>query len=196
MSSPPTRFDPIIQAVARRAETIYSKMGIRRDESEDLGRKKKGSGEDEASAIPWEDTTEVSIVALRGFLEDLLGLNHAPIIGERDVSAIPPPPPTPPEHAVNPGAARAANAYQSMGRIVHDRNVEQPAQPLPPPPPSSDRPTSEPRLGDDFSDNDKEQLRGYINAMTELEHQGVEMLTLRRSLTFLESIHQAIKDAK
>jgi hypothetical protein len=43
-------------------------MAIRRDESENFGRKKRGENEASAKSIPWEDTTDVSILALRGFL--------------------------------------------------------------------------------------------------------------------------------
>jgi hypothetical protein len=195
MSSTPTRFDPIIQAVSRRAETIYSKMGIRRDESEDLARKKKGNGDNEASSIPWEDTTEVSIAALRGFLQDLLGIAHTaqqapipPISGEETLypqSAAAPPP-----HPPNAAAAKAAHAYQATGKAVHDRNVETP------PAPPAESATTAVHLGDDFGEDEKEKIRGYIQDMTELEQRGITTLTLRRTLTFLESIHQAIANMK
>ena len=204
MSTPtgPTRIDPIIQAVVRKAETIYSKMGIRREESEDLTRKKKGGGDNDAQALPWEDTTEVSIAALRGFLEDLLGIGHfSP--QESEVTSIPPPLPAPIEHAVNPTAARAVNAYQSMGRVVHDRNVEsspflQPSYTIPSDVAAEDSKESPEKtvLGDDFTDDDRARLGGYLKDMVYLESRGVTTLTLRRSLTFLESIHQAIEDAK
>ncbi len=198
MSSSPTDpsgLTPIIRGVVRKAESVYSKMGIRRDESEDLTRKKRGNGDGEAKSIPWEDTTEVSIAALRGFLEDLLGLTHSDGTQET-VASIPPPQATAIEHAINPTAARAANAYQSMGRVVHDKNVVT-SIPLPDIPQSTEpKNTDKTVLGDDFGEDERDRLRGYIADMAELERRGISMLTLRRSLTFLESIHQAIEDAK
>lgn len=171
-------------------------MGIRRDESEDLTRKKKGDGDAEPHAIPWEDTTEVSIVALRGFLEDLLGVTHHTAAEMEGAVAVAPLAPV--EHSVNPQAARAANAYQSMGRAVHDRNVEMPHSQPPPALPSSpalESPASETGIESDFSEEDRERLRGYIADMNMLEQKGVTTLTLRRSLAFLDSIHQAIEEA-
>src|SRR3989338_1336313 len=121
--STPTRFDPFIQAVARRAEGIYTKMAIRRDESQDLTRRRKDEGDTDASSLLWEDTTDVSVVALRGFLEDLLGLTHSGPHMNTDLLPLPPVPadqPTAPQTA----ASHAAQAYRNTGRVVHDENVE------------------------------------------------------------------------
>lgn len=192
--STPTRFDPIIQAVTRRAEDIYSKMAIRRDESEDLGRRKKEEGDKADTSLLWEDTTEVTITALRSFLEDLLGTTHS------TVSPTAPHPqiqgsaesaePTTPVHAVNPSTARAINAYHATGIAVHDHNID-----IPPPPPTQQS-TSDVQLGSDFGTEEQERIRGYIVDMNTLEAKGILALTLKRSLTFLESIHQAIDEAK
>lgn len=184
MSSSPTRFDPIIQAVTRRAESVYTKMGIKRDESEDLGRKKRGNGDGEAKSIPWEDTTEVSIQALRGFLEDLIGIgaDTPPAV----INTAPPP-------QSNSAAARAAHAYQATGQIVHDKNIEAPPVPHAPQQPATDTAV---RLGEDFGEEEIALIRDYIRDMIALEQRGVTELTLRRSLTFLESIKLAIEDAK
>lgn len=186
MASSPTRFDPIIQAVTRRTESIYTKMGIKRDESEDLGRKKRGQAEDDTKSITWEDTTEVSIQALRGFLEDLIGIG-----GESNPSPQQAAPQ--PTQQANSAAARAAHAYQSTGQIVHDKNIE-----TPPIPHTPQQQTSESlaRLGDDFGEEEIAVIRDYIRQMIALEMRGVTELTLRRSLTFLESIKLAIEDAK
>ena len=186
----PTRFDPFIQAVARRAEGIYTKMAIRRDESQDLTKRRKNEGDTDTSSIPWEDTTDVSVLALRGFLEDLLGLTHSAPQMNTDLLPLPPVPndqPTAPQTA----ASHAAQAYRNMGRVVHDENVEM-AIPTPIIPPSD----TDVRLGDDFGEAERETMRGYLSDLVDLERRGVEFLTLRRSLTFLESIDQAIQSAR
>lgn len=191
--TPPTRLDPLIQAVARKAENIYSKMAIRRDESQDLGKKKQGSGAEDLTPIPWEDTTDVSVVALRGFLEDLLGLAHTGTLNS-DILPLPTPP-TPQPNAPQTAASHAANAYRATGRVVHDENVEifEPSPIIPDAPLQSD---TDVRLGDDFGEEERETMRGYLRDLTELERRGVTFLTLQRSLTFLESIRQAIELAK
>ncbi len=185
--STPTRFDPFIKSVARRAENIYSKMAIRRDESEDIGRRKKGERDAEFSSVPWEDTTDVSIQALRGFLEDLLGVAHP-----SDASttlALPIPPVSQSLSAPTTAASQAAMAYRTTGRVVHDENVDIP-------PPVISPPTHAVELGDDFGDTERDMMRDYINDLNGLEKRGISQLTLRRSLTFLESIRQAIADLK
>jgi hypothetical protein len=186
----PTRLDPFIQAVARKAEGIYTKMAIQRDESQDLTRRRKNEDDTDGASIPWEDTTDVSVLALRGFLEDLLGIVHTAPQFDSDNLPLPPvqaEQPTAPQTA----ASHAAQAYRTTGRVVHDENVEMPTPSLMIPP--SDTAVT---LGDDFGDAERETMRGYLQDLVRLERAGVTFLTLRRSLTFLESIDQAIKSAK
>jgi hypothetical protein len=186
----PTRLDPFIQAVARQAENVYTKMAIRRDESENFGRKKRGEDEALAKSIPWEDTTDVSILALRGFLEDLLGVGHS-ADGGQVTGELPLPPVADSQQSTSPksAASYAARAYRTTGRVVHDENVTAP-------PPVISSPSSDIRLGDDFGDAERDMMRGYIDDLTAIEKSGITHLTLRRSLTFLESIHQAIENTK
>lgn len=188
----PTRFDPFIQAVSRKAEGIYTKMAIQRDESQDLTRRRKHEKDQDSASAAWEDSTDVSVIALRGFLEDLLGLAHSvPEIHNDDL-------PLPPIAATQPAApataaSHAAQAYRTTGRVVHDENVEMDkVAPLIPPA----APESAVTLGDDFGEAEREMMRGYLQDLVDLEKAGITSLTLRRSLTFLESIDQAIKLAK
>lgn len=186
----PTRLDPFIQAVARQAENIYTKMAIRRDESENSGRKKRGENEASAKSIPWEDTTDVSILALRGFLEDLLGVSHSNILGQ-STGELPFPDvkETGGDSPQSSAISYAARAYRTTGRVVHDENVTAP-------PPVITTTSSDLQLGDDFGEAERDMMRGYIADLTEIEKRGITHLTLRRSLTFLESIKQAIEAIK
>lgn len=190
--TPPTGFDPFIQAVVRKAEAIYTKMAIRRDESQDLTKRRKNNDTTDMTPIPWEDTTDVSVVALRGFLEDLLGLAHSDPHIQSDILPLPPVPVDQPI-APQTAASYAAQAYRATGRVVHDENVEI-VEPSPIIPPSA--PDTQVRLGDDFGEAERETMRGYLQDLVALERAGVGFLTLRRSLTFLESIDQAIKSAR
>lgn len=187
----PTRIDPLIQAVARKAENIYTKMAIQKDESQDLSRRKKNESDADISSLPWEDTTDVSVVALRGFLEDLLGLTHSIPAINTDILPLPPVPDAAQATAPQTAASYAANAYRTTGRVVHDENVDLPAPVIPDA--VSDE---EVRLSNDFGEAEKDAMRGYLADLKELERRGVGYLTLRRSLTFLESIALAIQDAK
>jgi hypothetical protein len=188
----PPRFDPIIETVTRRAENIYTKMAIRRDESQDLGRRKKDDGQNRSSSLPWEDTTDVSILALRGFLEDLLGLSHQSLQHNTDHLPLPV---TTTEQPLSPqtAASHAAQAYRTMGRVVHDENVDKLNPILPAAPLVTENAVI---LGDGFGEAERKKMEGYLEDLVDLEQRGIEFLTLRRSLTFLESIEDAINSVK
>lgn len=164
-------------------------------------RKKDGSTE---TSVLWEDMTEVSLVALRSFLEDLLGIDHSvPITPPTILSPNVQPPPSPPASPSHSLASHAAHAYETTGKAVHDENVaEKRGNNLITTDGSPSDSSSGPSLGTpsqagfslgvDFGESERATLRGYIQDLTQLEQQGVETLTLQRSLTFLESIRQAI----
>jgi hypothetical protein len=187
-----TRFDPFIQAVFRKTETINSKMSIKRDESQDLTRRKKGDGNAEISAIPWEDLTEVSVIALRGFLEDLLGLTHPNLSPDLTMSNHSPIP-APLQDEAHQKAAKAAMAYRTTGKMVHDENV-QAATPAPSPAPDDEG--SLVTLGNDFGEAERNLMLNYRQSLIELERRGVEFLSLKRTLNFLDSIGEAIEQAE
>lgn len=191
-SSPDSPFgvDSVRPTILRRAEKVYTKMGIRRDESEDLGRKKK---DDTSPRSPlWDDMTEVSVIALRNFLEDLLGTPHASVMPAAVASQATDTllPPSPPSLSPSAAAAHAAHAYQATGKAVHDENVAAYTEHAP----AEEDAISPPAfsLGTDFGDTERALLQDYIRDLTLLENRGIETLTLQRSMTFLESIQQAI----
>jgi hypothetical protein len=186
-----TRFDPFIQAVFRKTETINSKMSIKRDESQDLTRRKKGDGNTEISPIPWEDLTEVSVIALRGFLEDLLGLTHPNLSPDLTMSNHSPIP-APLQDEAHQKAAKAAMAYRTTGKMVHDENLH-----VAPATPSFSVPDegSGVTLGSDFGEVERAIMLGYRQSLIELERRGVEFLSLKRTLNFLDSIGEAIEQA-
>jgi|GEM_PF-1371501 len=194
-SSRPPGSDLFFQAVVRKAEKIYSKLELHRDESGNLGRRKKSPTDEETKSSLWEDTTDVSIVALRGFLEDLLGVQHSKNTADNSsfVPIISPDTPYPVSQQ-KIAASNAAKAYQTTGRIVHDENVD--AGTAKPIIPTRPMPSSDTELGEDFGEGERDKMHEYIRDLTQLERQGITQLTLRRSLTFLESIHQAIEGAK
>lgn len=181
------RLDPIFQAVLRRTEKTDTRMDIRRDESETMGGKKRGTSK-EQTPIPWEDTTEVSVVALRNFLEELLGLPEPETSSPHPDTGLPPAPHSPPT-AVQNEMARANDAYLKTGRAVHDKNIENPTVHHVEHSPGV-------QLAADFSERDLSLLKECLEDLRDLEKSGITLLNLRRTLTFLESIRQAIIDAK
>lgn len=201
-----SRLDPIMKAFVRRVENPDVKMGIHRDESEIHEKRKKGEQDAAAKSLLWDDTTEVSIEALRNFL---LGLLYGETPFENAAPDTPPavlpetitpqPHTAPLDAAVSRAAGHAAKAYQTTGRMVHDKNVETSEKNLkfflPQNSPAANTGNSV-SLGADFGENERVQLEGFIADLQQLESQGRYVLVLQRSLTFIESIAQAIALAK
>ena len=158
----------------RHVETANTRLEIRRDESENQGKKKDRDGDNEYSPIPWEDISYVSIASLRTFLESI-------VTTETEIALTPAPPP------VHEGSTalnqRAASVYQSVGRAVHDQNVTSPS-------------VSPSHIETNFSDDELARVKIYIADLAELSRRGVTELGMQRSATFLESIGEAITKAK
>lgn len=187
-----TRLDPLLPTPhVRSTEATDTRMAIRRDESKDPKQRGGGSGHEEFSAIPWEDTAGVSTAALKVFLQSLLGMGPAaatPDISAAAMAAAS----TAPKHEPTTMTARASNAYLTTGRAVHDRNIEAPAvQPAP----VVDHPETV-VLGHDFTEADRKTIAGFLTDLSELERRGVSELTVQRSLTFMDGVSEAIKLAK
>lgn len=181
------RIDPLIQPITRKVEQTSPRMEIRRDESEHYGGRKKGLAGEDASSIPWEDLTVVSVAGLRSFLQSLLGETKTSATTAAEPAEEQPP--LMPEHhePANTYVSRATHAYQSTGKAVNDRNVEEP-------PPNTSG-LSSVSLGSDFGEEELGRIAIYIDKLSELERSGVMEITLRRTLSFLDAIGQGIDDA-
>ncbi len=181
------RIDPLIQPITRRVEESNSRMELRKDESENYGGERKRGGSEEIQAMPWEDTTIVSTLALANFLSALLGGPQQTVSGE----GLPSQPSPVAEHhdPANTYISRATHAYQATGRAVHDQNVGEPAQaPI-------DTATAV-TLGSDFGEDDLARIREFILDLQNLELNGVKEIILQRTLAFLDAIEQGIADAR
>jgi len=67
-----SRLDSIFRTTFRHTETTDTRLGIRREDRQDT-RKRKHDRKEEKPESLWEDSTSVSINALKAFLNDLLG---------------------------------------------------------------------------------------------------------------------------
>lgn len=184
-----SRLEPILLPVVRRTESADARMEIRRDESKDFGRSKGGQGSDDYTPMEWEDLASVSTGALRIFLQTLL---QGPATSETSVAA------PADEHRTSPTTlgSRATNAYQTMGRAGHDKNVVTETSPNLPAVDTSAQHPETTVLGHEFSDADIARVQFFIGELIELERRGVTELTIQRSLAFLDSLQQAIEEGK
>lgn len=158
----------------RHVENANARLEIRRDESQGQGKKKNDHADSEYSPIPWEDISYVSIASLKAFLLSVVQPENEP------------PAPTAHVHAAsNTRNARAASAYQSMGRAVHDSNMQ---NPTPETPPS--------HIETNFTEDDLARIRVFISNLIELERDGKTELGMQRNANFLDSLEAAIAAAK
>lgn len=180
-----SRIDPLLQVIARKVEQSDPRMELRKDESGQQGFQRK-SEPHPPPQTPWEDTTVVSVQALIGFLGELLkGAAGAVTNPEEEWGVLEPPPQS---ERPNTQISRAAAAYQNTGRAVHDRNVEEPPPIIPP--------VSAVALGADFGDVERGRLAEFILRLGQLNKNGVTEISLRRTLSFLDSIDQGLEDAE
>lgn len=182
-----SRLDPILRPVTRRTESTDTRLAIRRDESKEQGGRKRGHGDDEFTAVPWEDIAAVSTASLKTFLQSLL---LGPTVATPAGAA--PDAPSETRHSPTTLGARATGAYQTMGRAVHDRNVD---ADLPPPLPAAPE-NNTTMLGGDFGEAELAQVKQFVSDLIDLERRGVHELTIQRSLTFLDSVRQGIAQAQ
>lgn len=162
-----------------RVTSSNTRMEIKRDESQAQNRKAKDSDGDSYQSIPWEDTTEVTVSALRAFLHTLL-------YGDEAQAASLAQTPLP-----STRAGRAASAYQSTARAVHDPNVVTPPPAVASPPvdmAEGDRPI----LDESFGEDERILIQTYLQDLSRLQGLGVEVLIIQRNLTFLEAIGESI----
>lgn len=180
-----SKLDPIFQTIVRKIEQTDPRMDIKREGHGNEGDKGKDESETTPSALLWEDHTDVSIVALIAFIENLV----------QSAVTVPPSssPPSPSAEfpisrteITTPSAsvqhARAISAYRHAGHAPSEAHFQASA------PPSMEAP----ELSTDFSDDDVAQLRSCLSDLILLQNKGVQSISLRRSTTFLASISESI----
>ena len=163
-----SRLESLFRSTFRPAAPTDSWMGIRREEAQHE-RKDKNSDRHEDDEFDRDDSTDLSVAALRQFLESLFP-PHAP----QPVA----PPPTEMPYPDQKTAA-AIHAYQSTARV--------PAPATPVPPPESAQ----------LSPVETATILAVLDDLNHLEQVGVETLTLRPESgeLFLDSIVRAVRVA-
>lgn len=165
-----SRLDSFFVSTMRHAESADTRMGIKRDEERDHGRRQNQEKEKEEEPR-WEDTTIVSVTALTAFLESLIAENPKdPEPSVKTQAALP-----------QSQAAAAAKAYQTT--------ADARTQPQPQPVSSS---ASKPALTPEESSTIVQLLQG----LKFLADRKVESLTILRSDSFLQSLVDAAARAR
>ena len=179
-----SRLDPIFKTQLRQAETLDTRQGIRRqnrvDERGNRDNKDKGSDEGEV----WEDQTNVSIAALKNFLEQLSReaetksnddpAEHVRLSTKSKENS------HPEGHRSDEAsrrAAYAAGAYERTYRATHKDELETNAESIP---------------SVNLSPEELRIINNLIKDLSSLLSAGKEFLILNKSESFLQSIVDAV----
>lgn len=180
-----SRLDPIFKTQLRHAETLDTRQGIRRHEEQ--GGKKRDHEKDEEPDEDdlWEDSTTVSIPALKSFLEQLVGSasRKQDLAAEKDISD------SDPEHPHSEAssqksqrAAKAAQAYQRTHRAVHDEERTLPEGSSP--------------QNIELRPEEIRTIHTIIQDLAALSDDGHRELTLQKAESFLQSLVNAVQVSK
>ncbi len=190
---------PLYKILMRHAESTDTRQEMHKDETrvQNLNNDDQSAGN--FSPLLWEDSTSVSVSALKYFLEAILAVAQKQ---SRPEVQTPPPedvvpteqPEMPPVHTPDAGTQRALNAYKSTA-IATGSPEAAAMRPTPimetiaPDPSASDITT-------DLREEDIQLVKQFILDLTQLELRGVRDLEIDRGQTFLESVRLAITVAK
>lgn len=177
-----------IPGTPRRVETTDPRMDIDRHDADYIARRRKKQNETPDLLESVEDGAQVSTTALLSFLENFVQtLPDQKIVARGnadDVADISPPEEAlVPQQPIDPTTARAARAYQSTARAVHDRNV---AAPTP----------ADPSAGASLlGSEDIRTIYRLIEDVRVLVSRNIESLSLERAPSFLTSLVAAVEKA-
>lgn len=186
--------DPVFRTIFRQAEQTDARLGIRRDEKHDDGRRREGEDNDTSEEASFDESRPVvSVAALIAFLEGLV----------QTLRMKAPPPPSP-DYAVpamlpprdagssSDGAqgrmsapAHAASVYKSVaeGKSLHPEDT-------------GDSQASSLAISGQAEALSVEDIRTIHGLLEKLKTLRAETLTIEKAPTFLQSLSEAADRAK
>jgi hypothetical protein len=179
----------LFKTTLRQTEQADTRLQIRREDKEDQGKKQDFEESQEDTSALWEDSTEVSVGALRTFLIEFLKsrgdeVPEEGIITTENISLMNG---LEPEHRepITNRAAQAVKAYSSM----QTQNYGPP--PTPATPPTDVR--EEVDLASLLKADELRTMHVLISELDRLAAKGVQTLTIEKADTFLEALVTAVR---
>lgn len=186
-----SQLGPLFKTTLRQAEQADTRLQIRREEKDDPGKKQDPEEQSEETGGLWEDSTEVSVGALRTFLIEFLkgrGENVPEETSQNSenmsISNILETKSSP---AATP-AARAARAYSS----VQNQTYSAPPAPVAPPEP----PAEDVDLVSLLEADELRTIHVLIRELDQLAGKGVHNLVIEKADSFLQALVEAVRLAK
>lgn len=182
-----SQLGPLFKTHLRQAEHADTRFEIKREDKNDQG-KKQDFEEKEETAPMWEDSTQVSVEALRSFLLEFLKTRGEPTPEENNgvdpnsiYAGLRPEERTP----ASPMAARAVKAYGTMAMYS-----QQDRPPSPPPEVTQEQPVD---LADLLRSDELRTIHVLIAELEQLSRRGLQVMTIEKADTFLEALVQAVR---
>ncbi len=182
-----SQLGPLFKTHLRQAEHADARFEIKREDKNDQGKKQEFEEKEDTTPM-WEDSTQVSVEALRTFLLQFLKTRGEPTPEENNLvdpnsiyAGLSPEERTP----ASPTAARAVKAYATMAVYSH---TEQP-----PPPPSEPQKEEPVDLADLLRSDELRTIHVLIAELEQLSRRGLQVLTIEKADTFLEALVQAVR---
>lgn len=182
-----SQLGPLFKTHLRQAEKSDTRLEIRREEKQDQGKKNESEEQDDAGSGLWEDSTAVSVEALKAFLVEFLKTRGDDVpeasgtgqpIEYQDITPEYRPP-------ASNRAAMAVKAYSSMA-----------AQVAPPPPPPEPPEAEAIDLVSLLAADEVRTMHVLISELEALSRRGVQTLTIEKADTFLEALVLAVRAEK
>lgn len=177
-----SQLGPLFRTHLRQAEKSDARLEIRREEHNDQKKQQDSEEESETGSGLWEDSTAVSIEALKTFLSELLKSrgDTAPDSAEIPAAAeesIPP---------VTPVNTRTAMAVKAYGQTA--AQTPEPAENA-----AAPAPESETDLVDLLASDDIRTIHALIAELSLLSAKGVHTLQIEKADSFLEALVLAVR---
>lgn len=187
-----SQLGPLFKTTLRQAEQADTRLQIRREEKDNPGKKQDFEEQPEETGGLWEDSTEVSVGALRTFLTEFLkGRGESgpeiPSPASENINIINPlaeSGTTPPTGA----AARAAKAYSAVQTQGYG--------PPPIPPPPSEPAQEDVDLVSLLEADELRTIHVLIAELDQLAAKGVQTLVIEKADSFLQALVAAVRLAK
>lgn len=184
-----SQLGPLFKTTLRQAEQADTRLHIRREDKEDQGKKQEFEETPEDTSGLWEDSTEVSVGALRTFLIEFLKSRGdtvpetaLPTAENTSIMSGLTPESRPPATNV---AAKAVKAYSSM----QAQNYGPPPTPAPPPEPQQE----EVDLVSLLAADELRTIHVLISELDVLAGKGVQTLTIEKADSFLQALVEAVR---
>lgn len=184
-----SQLGPLFKTHLRQAEKSDARLEIRRDEKQDPGKRQEAEDEGDDTSALWEDSTAVSVEALKAFLVEFLKSrgDEVPEAPEdaADISLSHTPEYRPP---MNNRAAQAVKAYSSMAAQTA-QPTQPPSEPEPPQAEAVD-------LVSLLAADEVRTMHVLITELDALSRKGVQTLIIEKADTFLEALVLAVRAEK